>query len=155
MVEDSYSYARPNRRYSDPILPGMIGREGLEQLVFAADISGSITDQQILRFFSEGKFIHEELRPEAMTLVTFDTKVQDVFHLEREDPYDTFVIHGRGGTDLEDLYKFAGKENATALVVFTDLYVDIPPNPDIPIIWIVVDNPSAKVPYGTLIHLSE
>lgn len=155
MVEDSYSYARPNRRYDDPMLPGMVGREGLEHLVFAADVSGSVTNQQILRFFSEGKFIHEELRPEAMTLVTFDTKVHDIFRLEREDPYETFVIHGRGGTDLKDLYEFAGKENATALVVFTDLYVDIPPNPDIPIIWIVVDNPSAKVPYGTLIHLSE
>lgn len=155
MVEELYSYARPNRRYDDPIMPGLVGREGLENLMFAADISGSITDQHILRFFSEGKYIHEELQPEMMTFVTFDTEVHDVFRLEREEPYDSFQITGRGGTDLNDLYDFAQKENATALVIFTDLYVDIPPNPGIPIIWVCFDNSGATVPYGDLHHFTE
>lgn len=155
MIEEIYSYARPNRRYDDPLMPGLIGREGLENLMFASDISGSITDQQILRFFSEGKSIHDNLCPEMMTFVTFDTEVHDVFRIHKDDPFESFKITGRGGTDLEDLFEFARKENPTALVIFTDLEVNIPENPGIPIIWIVVDNPSAQVPYGQLITFSE
>jgi predicted metal-dependent peptidase len=155
VVEEVYSYARPNRRYSDPIMPGMVGREGLEHLMFAADVSGSITEDQILRFFSEGKHIQEDLEPEAMTLVTFDTKVQNVFRMERGEDFKKFVITGRGGTCLIDLFEMAHKEDATALVIFTDLYVDIPPNPGFPVIWIVVDNPTAEVPYGQLITFNE
>ena len=155
MVQDVYSYARPSRRYDDPIMPGNMGREGLERLMFAADISGSITDQMILRFFSEGKDIHDNLQPEEMVFVTFDTKVHDVFRIDRDDPYDTFTITGRGGTDLHDLFEFAKKEDATALVIFTDLYVGIPENPGIDIIWVVTGNDSAEVPYGKLIIFNE
>ena len=155
VVEEVYSYARPNRRYSDPIMPGMVGREGLEHLIFGSDVSGSITEDQILRFFSEGKHIQEDLEPEAMTLVTFDTKVQNVFRMERGEDFKKFVITGRGGTCLIDLFEMAHKEDATALVIFTDLYVDIPPNPGFPVIWIVVDNPTAEVPYGQLITFNE
>ena len=155
VVEEIYSYARPNRRYTDPIMPGMVGREGLEHLMFAADVSASITEEQILRFFSEGKHIQEDLQPEAMTLVTFDTLVQNVFRMEREDEFEKFVITGRGGTSLVDLFEMANKEDATALVIFTDLHVDIPPNPGFPVIWIVVDNPTAQVPYGQLITFNE
>lgn len=147
-IEEVYSYARPNRRYDDPLLPGLVGREGLENLMYAADISGSITDEQIKIFFSEGKFIHDELGPEKMTFVTFDTQVHDIFEIEKEDDYSTFEITGRGGTDLEDLYREAKERAATCLVIFTDLYVDIPPNPPCDVIWIVFDNPGAEVPYG-------
>lgn len=152
MVEDTYSYARINRRYRDPIMPGFVGREGLENLMFGADISGSISDDDILAYFSEGKYIHSELQPELMTFVTFDTEIHDVFEIHRDDDYRKFHITGRGGTDLVELYKKATKEAATALVIFTDLWVDIPPNPGVPVIWVVFNNPSAEVPYGTLIH---
>lgn len=155
MVEDSYSYMRPNRRYDDPLLPGLVGRDGLDHLVFASDISGSITDENIIRFFSEGREIQQNLEPEAMTFVTFDTEVHDIFRFERGDDFSTFNITGRGGTDLNDLYAFATKESATALVIFTDLHVNIPDDPGFPVIWICTDNPDATVPYGKLIHFSE
>lgn len=156
MIEELYSLARPNRRFDDPFRPSLMGREGLENPILAADISGSITDEQILRFFSEGKHLFEEFRPEAMTFVTFDTAVHDVFRLERDDPYDTFEITGRGGTDLNDLYRFCEEEeDRSVVVIFTDLCVDIPPKPNFDIIWVVFGNPSAEVPYGTLLHFND
>jgi predicted metal-dependent peptidase len=155
LVEDEYSYIRPNRRFEDPILRGRTGRNGLDHLVFGLDISGSISDEVIQRFFSEGKDIQERLEPELMTLVTFDTEIHDIYELERGDPFDKFEITGRGGTDLNHIYKYGEDNDATAMIIFTDLYVDIPENPGFPIIWICVDSEETEVPYGKLIKFDE
>lgn len=155
LVNDEYSFARPNRRFEDPLMRGMTGRNGLEHLLYAVDVSGSVTDEQVLRMNSEVKFIHEELGPEKLSLVLFDTKVRKTYEFERDETFEKIVVTGRGGTDLQDLYAYARKQGPTAMVVFTDLYVDIPENPGIPIIWVCVDNPQARVPYGQLVHFSE
>ena len=157
LVEEEFSYQRPRRRYDDPYLPGRTGRNGLSHLIYGIDISGSTFAEPriIQRFFSEIKHIHEDLRPEKITIVTFDTVVQDVFELERDDEFSTFEINGGGGTDLHDLFELATKKEATALVVFTDLYVDIPPKPNFPVIWICFQNDHAEVPYGNLVKFSE
>lgn len=155
LTTEEYSFTRPNRRYEDPILPGITGRNGLEHLVYFVDASGSITDEQVLRANSEIKYIQEEMNPERLSLIIFDTKIRSIREFERDDPFDKVEIHGRGGTCLKDCWEYLRLEAPTAAVVFTDLCVDIPDNPGIPIIWIVVDNKSAKVPYGQLINLDE
>ena len=155
ITSQEYSYARPNRRYDDPLLPGSTGRNGLEHLVYYLDISGSITDDWILRFNSEVKFIKEEFQPERLTLITFDTRVRDVYEFERDDPFEKIVVIGRGGTSLVDVMADLKKRGPTAGIIFTDLEVNIPPNPGIPIIWVCINNASASVPYGKLIHLHE
>lgn len=153
LTNQEYSYARPNRRYEDPLLPGQTGRNGLEHLLFGQDISGSITDDQILRFNSELKHVKDELQPELMTMVTFDTKVHDIYVFEKDDPFEKIVITGRGGTDLKDLFRLMVEKQPTAAVIFSDLEVEIPENPGIPILWVCVDSPHASVPYGQLVHL--
>lgn len=155
MTTDEYSYSRPNRRYEDPIMPGKSGFNGLEHLIYYLDISGSVSDEQILRFNSEVKFIKEELTPELLTLVTFDTDIRDEYNFEREDPFEKIVVTGRGGTCLECVMEHAKKHQPTAMVVFSDLEVDIPPDPGVPIIWVCIDNQSIKVPYGRLIHIKD
>jgi predicted metal-dependent peptidase len=154
-IEDEYSYARPNRRFEDPIMRGRTGRNGLDHLIFSIDISGSISDDTIKRFFTEGKDVQERLEPEHMTMVTFDTDIHDIYELERGDPFEKFEITGRGGTDLEKLFEYGLKHEATAMIIFTDLYVDIPPDPGFPIIWICVDSDETEVPYGKLIKFDE
>ncbi|MGQ0565626.1 MAG: vWA domain-containing protein [Gemmobacter sp.] len=154
MTSQEYSFTRPNRRYHDPIIPGITGRNGLDHLIYYLDISGSITDDHILRFNSEVKYIQETLQPERLTLVTFDTKIQDVYEFEREDPFEKIVVHGRGGTSLHEVFEHAQANAPTAMIVFTDLEVGIPPNPGIPIVWVCIENPSKAVPYGQLVHVS-
>lgn len=153
LVENERSYARPSRRHDDPILPGMTGRNGLDHLVYALDISGSVTDEQVALCNSEVQHIQEDLAPEKLTLITFDTKIQDEYHFERGDAYNKIEVHGRGGTRLEPVYAYAKKHEATAIVILTDLYVNIPPDPGIPIIFVCVDNPSGTVPYGVVVHM--
>jgi predicted metal-dependent peptidase len=155
LTSEEYSYSRPNRRYEDPLVPGITGRAGLEHLIYYLDISGSITDEQILRFNSEVRFIQEELRPEKLTLVTFDTQIRDEHVFEKDDPFEKIVVTGRGGTDLREVFAHARREGPTAMIVFSDLRVRIPDNPGIPIIWVCVDNRSTAVPYGQLIYLGD
>lgn len=154
MTSEEYSFTRPNRRYHDPVVPGITGRNGLEHLIYYLDISGSITDDHIPRFNSEVKFIQEALQPERLTLVTFDTNIQDIYEFERDDPFEKIVVHGRGGTSLHEVFEHAQANRPTAMIVFTDLEVGIPPNPGIPIVWVCIENPSMTVPYGQLVHVS-
>ena len=149
-IEPVRSYSKINRRYDDFLLPSTIANEGLENLCFAIDASGSITKKQGKVFFSEGKFVHDTFQPELMTFFTFDTLVKQTFELHQGQEYDSFEITGGGGTSLVDLYEKVSKINPNCLVIFTDLYVDIPPEPSFEVIWIVLDNDDAKVPYGTL-----
>lgn len=153
LTNQEYSYARPNRRYEDPILPGLTGYNGLEHLIYYLDISGSIEDEHIVRFNSEVKCVKERFEPEKLTLVTFDTEIQDEYVFEKDDPFEKIVVTGRGGTDLRDVFDHAKKHMPSAIIIFTDLEVRIPPNPGIPIIWVCIDNPEATVPYGQLIHI--
>lgn len=153
MTDLEYSYRRPNRRYDDPIMPGMAGITGLEHLMYGIDISGSVSDKDILIFNSEVKHIKEEFNPEKLTLVTFDVKIRNTYEFDRNESFEKIVVTGRGGTSLYPLFKLAKQEQPSCLVVFTDLYVDIPPDPQIPVLWICSNNPSVKVPYGNLIHL--
>lgn len=152
MTSEEYSYARPNRRYHDPMLPGVTGRNGLEHLIYYLDISGSITDDHIVRFNSEVKFIQEELKPERLTLVTFDTEIHDVYEFEKDDPFEKIVVTVRGGTELEYVFAHAAKNQPTAMIVFTDLDVTFPPNPGVLIVWVCIENPKKSVPYGQLVH---
>lgn len=154
MVDNERSYARPSRRYEDPIMPGNMGRSGLEHLVYALDVSGSVTDEQVALCNNEVHYIQEDLEPEALTLITFDTEIRDEFKYERGEPYARITVHGRGGTSLEPVYDHARKTQATALVILTDLMVHIPPDPGIPIIFVVVDNPGATTPYGVVVHVN-
>lgn len=153
LSEDDYSYARPNRRYDDFVLPSLVGRNGLEHLIYYLDISGSILDEHIVRFNSEVKFIKEELKPERLTLVTFDTVIHEEYVFERDDPFEKIVVTGRGGTDLKDVFEHARKNDPTAIVIFTDMCVTIPENPGVPIIWACIDNPKMRAPYGQLVHI--
>lgn len=155
LTEQEYSYRRPNRRYEDPILRGPSGQNGLEHLIYYLDISGSIRDEDILRFNSEVKFIQEELQPERLTLVTFDTKLHDFYEFEKDDPFEKIVVTGRGGTSLTEVFEHMQENAPSAAVIFSDLWVDIPENPGVPIVWICIDNPDAEVPYGKLIHIDE
>lgn len=154
LVDHEYSYAKPNRRYQDPIMRGATGRNGLDHLMYFVDISGSITDEQILAMNSEVKFIQEELRPERLSLITFDTELHDFYEFAREDAFEKITIEGRGGTSLDKVFAHALKESPTAVVIFTDLYVAIPEEPlPMPILWVCTDRIEATVPYGQLIHL--
>lgn len=150
-----YTWTKPNRRYEDVYLPSESGY-GLDHLMFFFDISGSVSDTMIKRFFSEVKYIHEMIQPELLTLVTFDTKIQNVYEIQKDDSFTAFKITGRGGTCLIPVKEMLDKYKPTASVIFTDLEVSPMQGPEpCPILWMICGNPKATVPYGETIYIED
>ena len=153
LSKDDYSWRRPNRKYTE-YLPSLLGDNGLEHIIYYLDVSGSITDGQIRRFNSEVRSIHKNLRPELLTLVTFDTKIHDIYQFTKDQPFDKIEVHGRGGTCLKEVQAHIQKNKPTAAVIFSDMYVaPMDMDPGVPIIWVVMENPKATVPFGKMVHL--
>lgn len=151
------SYQRPNRRYMDEdiIMPSNMGMDGLDHLLYFLDVSGSISDREILRFNSEVKHIKETYNPKKLTLVTFDVKIRDVYVFEEDDVFEKIVVTGRGGTNLNHVVEMANKEAPNACIIFTDMRVKIPETKiKCPVIWICSGNIKATAPYGKLLHIS-
>lgn len=156
--QDDYSWSRPNRRYQDVYLPSMTNAYNqLAKLNYYVDVSGSITRDQIIRFNSELKFIKEQFNPEELRVVMFDTKIQEEYIFSDHDSFERIKVTAGGGTSLVPVRKHIIDTQPTAVIIFSDLEVTpMETFPiDTPIIWACVDNPSAKVPFGTLIHIKE
>lgn len=156
LLDEDFTWRRPNRRYQDMYLPSKFTDDGrLEHLIYFLDVSGSVSDRDLLRFNSEVKYIQETLKPQRLTLVQFDTIIQDVKEFQEDDPFDEIHIIGRGGTSFEPVREFILEHQPTAAVIFSDMWCEPmkPLDREIPIIWVAVDNRTATVPFGKLIHI--
>lgn len=149
LSQDDYSWKRPSRRYESDYLPSLAGDNKLEHLTYYMDVSGSVSDDDVIRFFSEVKHIHAEHQPAKITIVTFDAKIQDTLVLNDGDPFEKIAINGRGGTDLDPVFQHIRKTKPTAAIIFSDLICHpMARDPGIPLIWIVVNNKAARVMFG-------
>lgn len=118
----NYTWSKPNRRFSDIYLPSLKEESGkLTHLVYCLDVSGSITASEIKRFNSEVKYIKEQLNPDKLTLVQFDTKICRVDVFTSSQKFTKLNIIAGGGTSYVDVREFLLKEKPTAAVIFTDL----------------------------------
>lgn len=147
------SWRRPSRRFQDIYMPGRTGQEGLAHLRWYLDCSGSVTDAQLKVYNSEVAGAKATHNPEIMTVTSFDTEIRDTWTFTEDQDLMGLEFHGRGGTNLVDVFKDIAKNKPSAAVIISDMEVGIPKNPGIPILWICVDNPNKTVPYGTLVHL--
>ena len=161
LTGQDYSWARPNRRYRDMYLPSLQeDASGLEHLIYYLDVSGSVSDGEVVRFNSEVKYIKETFNPYRLTLVLFDDRIQREYDFYGEDEFDEVVIVGRGGTDLAPVREHMLEHRPTAAVIFSDLCCapmqPLPAGITIPTIWVGVNaRPDSEVHFGKLIHIKE
>jgi predicted metal-dependent peptidase len=156
LLDEDYTWRRPNRRYSDMYLPSRFTDDGrLENLRYYLDVSGSISDAEIVRFNSELKFVKETYNPEKLSMVLFDTRIQKTYDFGPEDPFDRVVVVGRGGTSLDCVRADILEEKPTAAIIFTDMQCRamLPLGLDIPVIWIVTGSGGHKPAFGEVIHI--
>jgi len=154
--DHDFSWARPNRRYSDMYLPSTTQDDGrLSHLMYFQDVSGSITNADIQRFNSELKYVWDEMQPERMTIAQFDTRITKVDELTEGDPFTRIEIVGRGGTCLIPVREMIIETRPTAAIIFSDMQVTpMEPLPfEIPILWIAVNASGATVPFGKIVHI--
>lgn len=156
---DEYSWRHRNRRFPNIYMPGTKpGEGGLSHLIYFLDVSGSIEDEDVRKFNSEVKYIKDNLEPERLTLVLFDTKIHEVFEFYKDDPFDAIHVAGRGGTSLTCVREYIEEHKPTAAVIFSDLECKPMKKPKhgIPVLWVRTRPQSSysHVPsYGKLIDL--
>ena len=156
LTEDDISWQKRNRRYPDVYMPGRVKVEGgLVHLAYFLDVSGSISDYDVLRFNSEVKYVKDQFRPEKMTLILFDTKIQATYEFGEDDEFEKVVIIGRGGTSLSCVHDWIEKNQPTAALVFTDMecYPMEKLTYPIPVMWIKTGNGGHTPNFGEVIQI--
>ena len=141
------TFSRPNRRQVGNrnngalILPGRYPRRGKEHrlthLVYALDVSGSITTAQAKQFHNSVATIKKLLNPEKLTVLFFDDGIKLERTFTDKEKYGNIKVTAGGGTSLLPVYKRVEQLDPEALVIFTDLQVAIPPEPKWQTIWLV------------------
>jgi predicted metal-dependent peptidase len=154
--KDESSWRKPNRRYlaNDVYMPSMQGIT-MGPLVVGFDTSGSCFGSDYMtRFVSEISTIIEQVQPEKVTVVYWDTAV--VGHQTFEN--GQFAVHsmkpkGGGGTRGDVLFKWLEEQRIkpAAIIQFTDGEVGSWGQSSVPTLWCIAGN--AKAPWGTTINI--
>lgn len=162
MSRDDYSYRRPNRRFEDPLLPSLWDEGRLQEMNWYVDVSGSITDFMIKRFFSEMVYVHTTFLPYKINIIQFDTRITKVTELTDDEDFKELKITGRGGTSLHPVHDHIVKTNPSAAIIFSDMECNGMNDPNIPILWCIFcengKTPSSyswKPTFGQVINVVE
>lgn len=125
---------RPSKRYG--ATPGIKIRRR-QRLLVAVDTSGSVSDAEVQRFFSE---IYQIWRHGAEVMVVeCDTEIKRQYPYRGHAP--GFVM-GRGGTDFNAPLEFANKHyHPDGIVYFTDGFARMPRvESRYPLMWLITPN---------------
>lgn len=128
--KDKSSWRRPSKRFigQDIYMPSLIG-EAVGRLVVAIDTSGSIGQDELTEFLTEVKAICDEVSPEAIELLYWDSHVAGHETYNRGD-YDALVTTtkpaGGGGTTVGCVNEYIKEHRLApeAVVILTDGYVE-------------------------------
>lgn len=150
------SWARRNRRHvsSGLMLPGQYG-EKMGEIAFLIDCSGSTSDEMISQCAAELTSIQEELRPEKIHVLYFDTDVKKHDEYEPDEQLNV-KAYGRGGTCFRTSFEYMEKHgiNPESCIVVTDLYCDdYGPEPDYPVLWCVMESAKRDAPWGQVLGI--
>lgn len=107
---------RPSKRFPDA---RGIRMKRKPNIMVAVDTSGSISQDDLKDFFSE---IHHIWKTGVnVTVVEFDTKIQNVFEYKGQQNIE---VHGRGGTDATSTIEYYKQHrDFSSCVIFTDGYL--------------------------------
>lgn len=157
---DYGTWARPNRRFmgAGVYMPSPIS-EQVEELVIAADTSGSISRRELTVMLSEIASIADTVKPSRIRLLYWGHKIAGDETYEEQDVQNlaqsTKPIGG-GGTDVNCVTAYMDEHgiNPQAVVVITDGYLagDWGQWP-CPVLWCVLDNKRAVPDVGQVVHI--
>lgn len=162
--KDKSSWRRVNRRFLSmgAYMPTMIG-ERIRRIVIAVDTSGSIGLRELSNFLAEVKGIAEELAPEQIDLIYWDSEV--AAHEEyREGDVANIVSTtkpaGGGGTSPSCVSQYLNDKRIEpeCIVVLTDGYVgnDWGSNWPAEVLWCIVNGDrNAVAANGKTIHIKD
>lgn len=163
-AKDTSSWRRVNRRFlsTGVYMPSMIG-EKVGHVVIAIDTSGSVGDKELAEFLSEVKGVAEEVNPDKVDLIYWDSAV--AAHEEYEGDGDVSNIvsstrpKGGGGTSPSCVSTFLADKKITpeCVIVLTDGYVgsDWGHGWTAPVLWAIVGGNTVVAPNGKTVHIKD
>lgn len=152
-IKDDYSWKHLNRRYlPDYYLPSAYS-ESIEEIAIAIDTSGSVSNKQFSYFIAEIAIIQENLKPEKISIIDFDTKINTIQEIDANtDILSDLIFTGNGGTIIQPVMTWADKHQPQVLLIFTDGQFNKPEYiPQTSLIWLIHNNLNFNMP-GEIIH---
>jgi len=150
VTRNDESWSRPNRRFTDIIMPSRYSLE-IGPVAVIGDTSGSITNAELSRIGSEVAAISEQLQPENLRVIWADTKVCGEQVFVQGDNIDLKPV-GFGGTDMRVPLAHVEQYQPDIVILITDGYTPWPRvEPDYPLI--VLCTTDADVPIGEVIRI--
>ena len=164
-ARDTSSWRRVNRRFlgSDTYMPTMIG-ERIGSLAIGVDTSGSISGKEINRFLSEVKSIAEDVRPEKIDLIYWDSRVAAHETYDENDMANIVSStkpKGGGGTDPCAMMHYLkdNKIEPECIIMLTDGEIyDWGSDWNAPIMWVVCNSyrgSKITAPVGKTVHIKD
>ena len=153
-AQDDFSYRRPNRRFMpDYYLPGAFS-ERLCNLCCAFDVSGSVTEKQLTSFRNAIRILKEELKPDKITLIEWDTQIKSESTVTESTNIMDIKFHNGGGTRVQPLIDWIIVNKPEVTLVFTDGEFRTPDFKDIntDVIWLIEGDSNWKTTYGRVFY---
>ena len=158
---DYSTYARPNRRLMSQGVYMPTGvQDQVGELIFAFDMSGSTSLGRMRpTFMTEAQSTCDMVHPEIVRVLYWDTHIagEEVYrdHEVADMSKNTNPVGG-GGTTVECVSEHISNTGIKpqAIVIFTDgdLYGGWG-SWTCPVLWVIVDNPTAVPAYGKALHV--
>jgi len=163
--KDKTSWRRLHKRYiaSDLIMPSSYS-ENVGGIIIGIDTSGSIGTEELTQFLSEVKSICEEVNPEQIDILYWDTAVasrETYNNSQLSGLVESTKPAGGGGTNPVCVPKYIAKNNmkAECLLFLTDGYIgqqspsDYASLGSMPVLWCVKGNRGFDSVVGKTVHV--
>jgi len=124
------SRLKANRRF-DLLYPGH--RRFLKtKIIFAVDVSGSMSDDDLAEGFA---VINKIIKHAELIYVLFDTEIKQI-ETKLKTAKKTFKICGRGGTDFQEVLDYADETKCDGVVIFSDMFAPEPKKPKAKVLFL-------------------
>jgi len=115
-----------------------------------------VSDEEFGYFAQEVEVVQQQLQPELITLISFNTKITGIHEITQDvNIMKDIQFTGRGGTNIKEVLAWAKKHEPEVLVIFTDgEFSQSPVNqyPECPILWLIHNNNSFVPAMGEVIN---
>ena len=150
------TFSREARRDSEFILPSHRKEKKLAKTCIVMDTSGSM-DDLTLHCISEIFGLMQCCSGVELEVVMVDTEVRNVIPITTERDIEAVKnnVRGGGGTEMGSGFTYAVEHGAKLIICISDMYLDEPPRPPVPVIWCQVGNGYCTPTYGETVKVEE
>lgn len=135
--------------------PGRVGF-GAGLIVVVRDTSGSVSDDEIVRFGSEIGGVIDDVNPRTLLVLDCDARVNQAFECDDIEELQRKGVKGRGGTSFDPPFRWLEDEGLTpdTLIYFTDMECSFPISaPNYPVIWASIRKGYKTNPWGDYVDV--